>query len=330
MAPASDDSLSTGIVTMDPRLSKTMDAEELASTLNECFLQFGNDPIANINLLTAMCGRMLGATCALYNRLCDGKFVVWGQWNTPADFIPNAQPEGHICHEVIQKKDNNMMLVRNLQESRYARTDHNIRQYDLQTYMGMGVSFAEQRIGSLCVVFQNDFIPSSADEKLMRFASLAIGVEEKRLQAENALKLAHQSMLDILDNMNAVVHVADMTTHEVVGMNKHARDVFGDGVGKSCWQIFQQDQDGPCSFCSNHKLLDEWGNPAGEYTWEMWNTRNGRWYEMRDSAVRLPDNRLVRIQIATEISKRKAVTPDMPLATGKRRKSPGKTHPQVR
>ena len=306
MGPTADDRLARPVTDLEKQLAEAQAVAERLSRLTECFLHFGNDPLVNINLLTALCGELLGATCALYNRLHAGMLVAWGQWNTPPGFNPIDRPDGHLCHEVIRQGDNNILLVRNLQASRYAASDPNVRLYKLQTYFGVGVSFADHCLGSLCVVFQKDFTPSRADQHLMLLASQAIGVEEKRLQAENGLKQSHQSLLTILDSIDAAVYVADMDTYEVLAMNKYSRDIFGDGVGKICWQIFQQGQAGPCPFCYNPELLDENGNPAGACTWEMQNTRNGRWYEMRDAAVRWIDNRLVRIQIATDISERKA------------------------
>jgi len=306
--------LTRRVADLEHQLSEAVAADDRLTSLTACFLQFGNDPLANINLLTALCGQLLGATCALYNRLCDGMLVAWGQWHTPPDFNPVDRPEGHLCHEVIQQGNTSILLVRDLQESRYAKTDPNVRRYKLQTYLGVGVSFADNCLGSLCVVFQKDFIPTGADQNLMRLVSRAIGVEEKRLQAEEARKQAQQSLLTILDSLDASVYVADMTTYEVLAMNKFSREIFGDGVGKICWRVFQQGQDGPCSFCSNPKLLDAEGKPTGAYTWEMQNTKNGRWLEMRDAAVRWIDNRLVRIQVATDISARKAAEEAILLA----------------
>ncbi len=306
MEPITYEKLAERVATLENRLAASEAAEERLTRLTECFLLFGNDALANINLLTALCGQQLGATCALYNRLCDGMLVAWGQWNTPTDFNPVDQPEGSICHDVIQKNDDDFLLVRNLQESRYVETAPIVRRYNLQTYLGLGVRFGDHLVGALCVLLQKDFTPTEADQVLMRFASMAIAVEERRMQAENGLKQSQQSLLTILDSVNASVYVADMKTYEVLAMNKYSRNIFGDGVGKICWQVFQQGQDGPCPFCSNPRLLDERGNPAGAYTWEMQNTRNGRWYEMRDAAVRWMDNRLVRIQIATDITKRKS------------------------
>ena len=37
--------------------------------INRCLLELGPNFDSNINRLTALCGELLGATCALYNRL---------------------------------------------------------------------------------------------------------------------------------------------------------------------------------------------------------------------------------------------------------------------
>jgi PAS domain S-box-containing protein len=107
---------------------------------------------------------------------------------------------------------------------------------------------------------------------------------------------------EILDNLDAVVYVADMKTYEILYVNKHARDIFGDTIGKICWRSLQANQTGPCDFCSNDKLLTREGAPAGVYRWEFQNTVNSRWYDVRDKAIRWIDGRIVRIEIATDIT----------------------------
>ncbi|NJK75246.1 MAG: PAS domain S-box protein [Microcoleus sp. SU_5_6] len=50
-------------------ISDRKKAEERLAKINECFLEFSGDPTENINRLIALCGELLGASCALYNRL---------------------------------------------------------------------------------------------------------------------------------------------------------------------------------------------------------------------------------------------------------------------
>ncbi len=112
----------------------------------------------------------------------------------------------------------------------------------------------------------------------------------------------------IMDNMDALVYVADMDNHDLLFLNRFGRELFGeDAVGKKCWQVLQQGQNGPCPFCTNDKLRTPDGRPAGVYIWKFENTVSKRWFDCRDQAIHWPDGRLVRLEIATDISKLKSL-----------------------
>jgi PAS domain S-box-containing protein len=162
--------------------------EDRLTRLNECFLAFGSDPVQNVNSLVALCGELLGAATALYNRLEGGMLCSIGQWNTPDDFRPEDKPEGHLCYDLIRSGNEDLMVVRNLPDTRYYRSDPNVKRYDLKTYLGKGVRFGQENIGSLCAVFQTDYAPSADDEHLMSLLAAAIGVEETRRHNEAALR----------------------------------------------------------------------------------------------------------------------------------------------
>ena len=120
----------------------------------------------------------------------------------------------------------------------------------------------------------------------------------ERKEAETRLRL-------ILDGIESLVYVADMETHELLFMNKFGRDIWGNQAGKKCWQVLQTGQDGPCVFCTNNLLLTADGDPAGVHVWEFQNTVTSRWYDCRDQAIPWHDGRLVRMEIATDITDRK-------------------------
>lgn len=127
----------------------------------------------------------------------------------------------------------------------------------------------------------------------------------ERKKSEEAIIRSYIMFVTVLDSIEAIIYVADMKTYEILYINKYTRNIFGDLEGKICWQALQTGQTMPCNFCSNDKLLKPDGTPAGVYQWEFQNTVNHRWYEIRDSAIEWIDGRIVRMEIATDITERK-------------------------
>ncbi len=74
---------------------------------------------------------------------------------------------------------------------------------------------------------------------------------------------ANEPLRTFLDNIDALIYIADMQTCELLFINEYSRRIWGDIQGQECWQTLQKDQDGPCSFCTNDKLLIPDGEPAG-------------------------------------------------------------------
>ncbi|HEY9649454.1 MAG TPA: GAF domain-containing protein, partial [Coleofasciculaceae cyanobacterium] len=168
--------------------------DDCVAKINECFLSLGCDSIQNINNLTALCGRLLGATCTLYNRLNRGILYSVGQWQTPTDYNVTDRPEGHICWDVIQQGRSEPLVVRDLPNTHYAQTDPNVARHQLKTYVGQAVKCQDVYIGSLCAVYQDDVILNDADKRLLGIIAAAIGVEEERQQAQEQLALRHREL----------------------------------------------------------------------------------------------------------------------------------------
>ncbi|VVB91870.1 Methyl sulfide methyltransferase-associated sensor [uncultured archaeon] len=201
-------------------------AEERLSKLNECFLSFGTDPLENINRLTALCGELMGATAALYNRLDKGMLCSWGQWNTPPDYNPLDKPQGHICYDTINRGSDEVLVVRNLAETRYARTDPNVMAYNLKTYIGRAVRLGNDYVGSLCVVYQNDFSPGEHDKRFMGVIASAIAVEERRRQSEKSFMESELRFRSIVQSANDAIILAD-SNGRLILWNKGAQAIFG-------------------------------------------------------------------------------------------------------
>ncbi len=116
---------------------------------------------------------------------------------------------------------------------------------------------------------------------------------------------SHQGLQTIIDSVDSLIYVADMENHDLVMVNKYGRKLFGETKGKKCWEYFQSGQTGPCPFCTNDRLIGQESKPLGTYAWESKNTVSGQWFDCRDKAMQWIDGRLVRIQIATDITEKR-------------------------
>ena len=126
-----------------------------------------------------------------------------------------------------------------------------------------------------------------------------------RKESEEALRIHNQRFFGVLNSLDALVYVTDMQTYELLFINKYGRDIWGDIEGKICWQTIQAGQTGPCEFCTNDRLVGPDGKPTEGVVWDFQNTVNGHWYECRDRAIYWPDGRIVRMEIATDVTTRK-------------------------
>lgn len=127
----------------------------------------------------------------------------------------------------------------------------------------------------------------------------------RRRQTKEQLQQQIDEMFAIMDGLEGGVYVTDMQTYEILRVNTYMEKFFGeDIIGKKCYEVFQEGQDKPCPFCTNDRLLIE-GKPGPPVVWEFQNTRNGLWYHCIDRAIHWPDGRIVRIEIAIDITERK-------------------------
>ncbi|MCX6693332.1 MAG: ATP-binding protein [Methanomicrobiales archaeon] len=186
------------------------EVQEKLMQVSRCFLAFGPDPVMNINLITGVAGEILGSACALYNRLEGKMLCAIGQWHTPPDFEVMDTPQGHICYDVIRDGNSEPMIIRDLPNTRYAASDPNVRPYHLKTYIGKAVRIGEDFVGSLCVVYQDDVVPTELDRQILTILAGAIGIEEERRQAD-ALLLAtirdlRHSNKDLAEFTRAISH----------------------------------------------------------------------------------------------------------------------------
>jgi two-component system sensor kinase FixL len=199
-------------------------AEERLEKINTCLLSLGSDFTENANNITALLGELLGATCAVYNRLDNEMLCSLAQWHTPPDYNPRDKAEGHICYDVIRQGTNEAYVIQDLQNSSYAQSDPNVLAHDLQTYVGQSVLCNGLHIGSLCAFFQKDFEPSEDEKKIIGILASAMRVEEERRQAKEELRQSQKAAEEALQTGELILDTMPVGVI-VVGRDKIIRRV---------------------------------------------------------------------------------------------------------
>ena len=144
-----------------------------------------------------------------------------------------------------------------------------------------------------------------AEEHVLNIVSASLGAAIARRQAQEELAGSNRTLTTILDSLPVDIYVADLASYRVLFMNRHIKDSFGrDCTGELCHAAFNQEPT-PCGHCTNARLLDEHGRPAGVVAWECFNPVTRKWYRNFDQAIPWTDGRLVRIEIAMDLSDRK-------------------------
>jgi PAS domain S-box-containing protein len=144
------------------------------------------------------------------------------------------------------------------------------------------------------------------DELLRRIEELERENADLRAAAERAQDgaLSYETLATILDGIEADIYVSDMGSHEVLFMNRRMMESFGgDFTGAKCYEAFTIN-DRPCPHCTTPELLDENGVPHGPVRWEAVNSLTGRLNVNVDRVMRWTDGRLVKVQVATDMTER--------------------------
>ncbi|MBN2018339.1 MAG: PAS domain S-box protein [Candidatus Cloacimonetes bacterium] len=119
---------------------------------------------------------------------------------------------------------------------------------------------------------------------------------------QDKLEESHARLLAILNGIKEPIYIADMDTYDVIFVNQVVEDIFGDPAHKKCYK-YLQNRDEPCPFCTNDKIQGDYKDES--YIWEFQNEINGRWYRCIDRALKWPDGRTVRYEMAIDIDEQK-------------------------
>jgi PAS domain S-box-containing protein len=125
----------------------------------------------------------------------------------------------------------------------------------------------------------------------------------KRKGLEADLQVANEELISIFDSIDEPVYVAGPEAYEILYVNSAVKAQFGKNiVGKKCYKVFQN-LEAPCDFCTNPLIFGE--NTGKTHIWEFQNKVDKRWYRCIDRAIKWPDGRMVRYEMAIDIHEQK-------------------------
>jgi PAS domain S-box-containing protein len=221
-------------------------SQERLVKLNDCLAHLGADYRENIHRITTVCGEILEADTALYNRLDNGLLVTFGRWHAPEDLPISDAPEGHICYDLIRSgadrdangacvnllatvdKGQDAYYLEDLSQTKYLQSDPTVRKYALKAYFGHVVRCAGETVGSLCVVFKQQRSPTDEEKRLLGILAAALTTEENRHLATRELELSEKRMSLAMRSTGIGIWEyepdtrelrADASMHELLGLH---------------------------------------------------------------------------------------------------------------
>jgi len=187
--------------------------------------QLGPIPEDNIDTIVKIASELLQGSCAVYNRIDYRKksLCTWSACNLPRDFKREHPLNNTILCETTIKNGGNPVIIENLAETIYAKTDPNVENCGFKSYLGFPVSLDRSVKGSLCVM--DSRVRAFADEEvdIMTTLARALSVEESRMKADREKNYALQQARDRLKEERAQRKHLEKKLQESHSELKHLR-----------------------------------------------------------------------------------------------------------
>ncbi len=121
--------------------------------------------------------------------------------------------------------------------------------------------------------------------------------------SQEAVNNSFQILDKVMNNMNAIVSVVETNTYDVLFMNNHGREIYGEPGNRKCWQLVQEEPRRPCANCVQPLL--ETSKDGAIIVQEVLNSMLKRWYHTTNSIIEWIDGRKAHLQIAVDITETK-------------------------
>lgn len=198
-------------------------AEQRLARMTECFLDFGSDPAENIRRLTRLCHDILGADFATYSRLQGEMLHIVAAVNLPEVCDTLVQAEGRACADAIRAGSDQLLVIRDLQQTAYAKASPEITACSLKTYVGKLVRGDAQTGGVLSLLYRDDFWPEPEDEKILSLVASAIGIEEERQKGQQRLQDSNSRLREALDREKRTSMTLEATLQQLAAATREAK-----------------------------------------------------------------------------------------------------------
>lgn len=143
----------------------------------------------------------------------------------------------------------------------------------------------------------------------------AAKAEELQEKLSAAIHRQMEELFAIYNSLDGAVYVSDIETYEILAANEYCEIKIGSPVvGKSCYETLHNYKE-PCSFCTNHLLVGRDGEPHPPVIREFQDIKTGKWHQCIDRAINWPDGRLVRMEIAIDITEHKLAKENLKMST---------------
>ncbi len=115
----------------------------------------------------------------------------------------------------------------------------------------------------------------------------------------------------VLNNVETFIVVSELYTNKVLHINKFTEDIIGNVIGTEVNGLMRDNPYPINDFPINKFLSADGQMPLDVCVWEYYNNTINKWFEIWDRAITWVDGRLVRLEIANDISYRKKIESDL-------------------
>lgn len=116
-------------------------------------------------------------------------------------------------------------------------------------------------------------------------------------------------LLKILDEIDAIVYVIDIETYEILYINKQGNTLWGDILGKKCYESLRKAQTGPCPNCDNQRIMDS--EHEGSFKTLYQDPIKNKWLDSRGHVIRWLGGRKAKLCIALDVTDQKRMETEL-------------------